>query len=450
MRKALCILVFLGIALLFKSAGADTIFLKNGQVMEGIIEAETDEGLVVRISIGHTTIGYNDIDKVEKDFAEDNRELIEKWKHIAEEKKKTGTVIEKSDVRLPEPDIDEEVAVEIIPENDTSPEEIPHIAAVDERIYVDGRLFFIKGMAYGINYPKVPGGMCGYGLIANEVFEKDFQMMQEAGINCIRTYEPIADELLDMAYEHGIYVIENVVYPNSETNFESDEELIKLATEAKAHVMQHKDHPAILMWSIWNDAPFSWGSSGNVARRYGFETVNNFLRELYNAIKQVDDEHLVTASNMLGHDGYDLGFDFLDVIGVNAYIGGHGRWISDERAKKMVKELVEFSKDYKKPVIILETGYSTYVTSKSRKETQASVLRKQIQVIGESIAGIFIFQWSDGWWKAGRPEVHDKHIEEHWGIVTGYREPKDGYEEVKRLFNAIPTESKGYNPKYFK
>ena len=306
-----------------KSVSADTIFLKNSQVVEGIIECEIDEGLIVRISIGHTTIFYNDIDKIEKDFTEDNDELLEKWKHLAAEREKTGTVIEKSTVRVPVPvplktDVIKAPKEEVV-------KKMSRICTIDERIYVEGKVFFIKGMDYGINYPKVPGGMNGYGQIPSEVFEQDFEMMQAAGVNCIRTYEPIPTELLDMAYEHGIYVIENIVYPNSETNYESPEQLKNLIMEAKIHAQEHMDHPAILMWSIWNDAPFSWGQSGNVVRRYGFETVNNYMRELYMGVKEVDSEHLITGSNMLGHDGYDLGFDFLDVIGVNAYIGGHGR-----------------------------------------------------------------------------------------------------------------------------
>jgi len=94
----------------------------------------------------------------------------------------------------------------------------------------------------------------------------------------------------------------------------------------------------------------------------------------------------------------------------------------------------------------METGYSTYIN----EELQYEVLKTQIEITDEKIAGIVIFQWSDGWWKAGRPDVLDRHIEEHWGIVTGYREPKEGYAEIKRLYNAIPTESFGYNSKYFK
>jgi len=68
MKRTICILMFLCISLFLKSASADTIFLKNGQVVEGIVECEIDEGLIVRISIGHTTICYNDIEKIEKDF----------------------------------------------------------------------------------------------------------------------------------------------------------------------------------------------------------------------------------------------------------------------------------------------------------------------------------------------------------------------------------------------
>jgi hypothetical protein len=195
------------------------------------------------------------------------------------------------------------------------------------------------------------------------------------------------------------------------------------------------------MWSIWNDAPFTWGKhGGNVVKRYGFEDVNNFLKSVYTTVKNEDPNHLITASNMLNHIGSEVGFEFLDVIGLNAYIGGHGQWLGVAKAQESISKIKQISLDYSKPVLIMETGYSTYIN----EELQYEVLKSQIEITDENTAGIIIFQWSDGWWKSGEPSVLDDHIEEHWGIVTGYRDPKPGYKAISELFNQIPTNSRGF------
>ncbi|MCK4518909.1 MAG: hypothetical protein KAU12_02210, partial [Candidatus Omnitrophica bacterium] len=304
-------------------------------------------------------------------------------------------------------------------------------------------LFYIKGVAYGINYPGCIGGMGGYYRIPADIFEKDFKMMSEAGINCIRSYEPLPPELLDLAEKYNIMVIENIVYPGDWTNYKSADELKALIDEAVRIVQRDKRRSCILMWSIWNDAPFTWGQhGGNVVKRYGLETVSDFLKEIYLAVKAEDSEHPITGSNMMDHVGSELGFDFLDVIGLNAYIGGHGQWLGAVKAKESIEAISAITDKHNKPVVILETGYSTYIN----EEQQYEVLKQQVEIANQHTAGVVIFQWSDGWWKAGQPSVHDDHIEEHWGIVSGYREPKRGYQAISEMFNSIPTISRGYSP----
>jgi len=170
------------------------------------------------------------------------------------------------------------------------------------------------------------------------------------------------------------------------------------------------------------------------------KTLINFLNVIFDVVSEEDPEHLITASNMLGHIGSEVGYDFLDVIGLNAYIGGHGQWLGVANAREAVDKIQDISVEYNKPVIIMETGYSTYIN----EELQYEVLKTQIEITDEQTAGIVIFQWSDGWWKAGEPSVLDDHIEEHWGIVTGYRDAKPGYKAISELFNQIPTNSKRF------
>ena len=73
-----------------------------------------------------------------------------------------------------------------------------------------------------------------------------------------------------------------------------------------------KDNPAILMWSMWNDAPFY---KTNIVKKFGKEKVNAFFKEIYDAIKSIDKNHPVTGANVINiKTGWNMGFDFLDVI----------------------------------------------------------------------------------------------------------------------------------------
>ncbi|EKD27285.1 MAG: hypothetical protein ACD_79C00771G0007 [uncultured bacterium] len=319
---------------------------------------------------------------------------------------------------------------------------IPKIEVRENRIFVNNKLFYLKGMAYGIEYPKLEGGMKDFNKIPESVFENDFKLMKKAGVNVIRTYEPLNDKLLNLAKKYDLKVIENICYPTGTTDYSSKMHQSLLIEKAVETVLKHRNNEAILMWSIWNDAPWVWGVGGTPFAQFSVEQVNTFLKKIYDEVKKIDSRHPITASNVLGFEGSELGFDFLDVLGFNAYLGGLD-WFVPEDAVSTVKELVAVSNKYKKPVIILETGFSTFVEGLN----QAEVLTKQIEILGDSIAGIGIFQWADGWNKAGIKDKQDTNIEEHWGIMTGYREPKTGYYAVEKMYNSIPDESKGYSKK---
>jgi TolA-binding protein len=132
-------------------------------------------------------------------------------------------------------------------------------------------------------------------------------------------------------------------------------------------------------------------------------------------------------------DSKSLGADFLDILGYNIYIGitdwRDGAYDSDA-AKRMVDDLVSISRKHGKPILITETGYSTYWKS----ELQENVIRDQIAKVGKNLAGIIVFQWADDWSKAGDASVQNDHVEEHWGILEGARKPKGGYYAAKQMF----------------
>jgi hypothetical protein len=426
--------------------------LAAGGVVIGKVVLESADSVRVEVPTGVITLKRNLIasmttpsDKEIAELAKERLKLEERALSMARKKE-----IERQ--RLIEEQKEEQVKKPVEPKETGKPGveiskriEEKGVVAKGTRVYVDGKLFFIKGVAYGISAPGLPPGVGGsFSKIPMSVFENDFSMMKESGINTIRTYEPLPDALLDLAEKYDIKIIEQIVSPSSYTDYSSDVELKTLKKIAVETVKKHSNRKCILMWLIWNDAPFCYEEPGSPIPRYGFDVVNKFMKEIYLAVKEADKAHPVTAANVLNVEGYNLGFDFLDVIGCNAYIGGHGfGWGGAPLASKVVNQMADISKKFDKPVIITETGFSTFV----KKAKQDDAIEVQIKAVGEKLTGIVIFEWIDEWWKGGNPSVQDKHIEEYWGILTWDRKPKPGYEVVARLFKSIPTDSLGYSEK---
>jgi len=289
----------------------------------------------------------------------------------------------------------------------------------------------IKGVTYDLKYPKIRH----YSQIKRDVFERDFKRIKEAGINTIRLYGVPPEFILDLADKYDIKVIETIVFPGDWTDFTSPYQLQSLKREAVRNIRRDIKRECIYAWSIWNDAPWTYGTGkGDVIRAYGKDVVSDFLRELYLTVKKQDPLRPVTAATLtVDEEAKSLGADFLDILGYNVYIG-----VSDWRnglydpdlAKKMVDELVDISRRYNKPVIITETGYSTYWKS----EMQEDVISDQLAKVNTRLLGTILFQWADDWSKAGNITVQDDNVEEHWGIMKGDRTPKGGYYATKRMF----------------
>jgi TolA-binding protein len=290
----------------------------------------------------------------------------------------------------------------------------------------------IKGVTYDLKYP----GISHYSQIPLEIFEKDFKMMKKAGINTIRLYGIPPEFVLDLADKYRIKVIETIVFPGDWTDFTSPYQLQALKREIVRNINRDINRECIYAWSIWNDAPWTYGTGkGDVIRAYGKERVEKFLKELYECTKKHDPLRPITAATLtLNDEAKRLGADFLDILGYNIYLGitewRDGNY-NAETAKKMVDELVSLSEEYKKPVIITETGYSTYW----KREQQRYVISDQIEKVNKKIAGIILFQWADDWSKAGYNKSQADDVEEHWGMVEGDRKPKGGYYALERLFN---------------
>jgi exo-beta-1,3-glucanase (GH17 family) len=300
---------------------------------------------------------------------------------------------------------------------------------------VDGAPYFIKGICY---HP-VPKG-------SNERNFKDLtadlELMTEAGINTIRVYAPIDNKaVLDEMAANGMKVVIGFGY-NQDGYYDM------VSGSYLDYVKKYKDHEAILMWELGNEYNYhpEW-FDGDMKNWY------NALNAAAEAIHQHDPSHPVTTAHGELPDSLALAMcPEVDVWGMNVY-----RWDDPSPI------FAEWSKVSNKPMYLSEAGGDSFMTEAMNgyekgvnEKAQADATKHILDGIFDNrdiCSGVTLFAFSDEWWKAGNPDVHDQGgwapkssgvpydgapNEEHWGIVDIDRNPKMAYEIVKLKYTEAP------------
>lgn len=302
---------------------------------------------------------------------------------------------------------------------------------VNRALMVGGEPYYIKGICY---HP-VPKGETKRDF---SPLKTDLVLMKEAGINTIRVYEPIREErVLDAIAEAGMKVIIGFGYnQNGEYDI--------LSGTLVDYVKKYKDHPAILMWELGNEYNYhpEW-FEGDINIWY------TALNESAAKIKGIDQNHPVATAHGEIPDKKILALvPNIDVWGMNVY-----RWDNPEAIYK------EWKRRSDKPMYLSEAGADSYMAIGGHGYAKGVNVRAQavavknilqdIAVNSDIGSGVAVFQFTDGWWKAGSPETHDKggsapHSsgvpydgapnEEYWGIVDIDRNKKPVFNVVKDAF----------------
>ena len=307
----------------------------------------------------------------------------------------------------------------------------------------NGQLFTEEGPYFiqGVCYHPVP---VGQETRSFESLTQDLTLMQELGVNTIRVYEPIASaEILDKIHGAGIAVIVGFGY-NQGGVFD-----LQSGTYLD-YVKQFKSHPAILCWELGNEYNYhpEW-FDGSLDVWY--ET----LKAASAAIQAEDPAHPVsTAHGEVPDEALIAEMTDIDLWGMNVY-----RWDVSYTAA------LDFAKRSDKALYFSELGADSFMKRAApgydageSQSAQADATQTLLApLFSDSIpsAGMTVFSFTDGWWKAGDPNKQDiggwspagdgvpydaSSNEEHWGLVDIHRNPKEAYAVVQSLFNGnTPT-----------
>lgn len=304
----------------------------------------------------------------------------------------------------------------------------------DRRIYVNGVPLHMKGVNWN---PIAEGGFHPHGLAFSEFVVRDARLMAEAGVNVVRTYEPVTEPaVLDELWRNGIQIL-NTIYSHAAKPVEA----VRKEVDAVKH------HPALLMWVAGNE----WNYNGCYLHM-DLNHCGDRLNEVAKLVKRYDHQHPV-ASIYGEAPPLDIieRLDAIDVWGVNYY---------DELSFGDLFK--RFAQRSTKPFFLGEYGADAYDARYSvvNEDAQAHATKLLTQEIMENSAifpggicsGGLVFELADEWWKDGdgSPEAQDTggiapgggpfpdrtFNEEWWGLVTLQRVPRKAYYTFASL--AIP------------
>jgi len=311
---------------------------------------------------------------------------------------------------------------------------------VDE-LSIYGRKLIVNNSQYiikGICYHPVPKGSKNFRNFNN--LSQDLALMNEAGINTIRGYEPIDDlDVLDKINAAGIKVIIGFGYDQGGINDILSGTFID-------YVKKYMNHNAILMWELGNEYNYhpEW-FNGDIKNWY--EVMNNAAA----LIKDVDTNHHVTTAH--GDLPDELALEIatkVDAWGMNVY-----RWDNPETIYKEWQEVSD------KPMYLSEAGDDScmkiakdgYEQGENQQDQAHPNTNRLDDVFAntEIGSGVALFSFLDGWWKAGNPDQKDTGgmapnstgvpydgapKEEYWGIVDIDRNKKKTFDIVKLKYKS--------------
>jgi glycosyltransferase involved in cell wall biosynthesis len=274
-------------------------------------------------------------------------------------------------------------------------------------LYAGDEKLIVKGVTYGTFRPDAEGRQFP---LPAEV-RADFAQMRANGVNAVRTYTPPPRWLLDEAQAQGLRVMVGLPWEQHIAFLDEPgraEAIKRRVQEAAAECAQH---PALLCFAVGNEIPAS------IVRWHGRRQVERFLRELYEAVKSLDPQALVTYVNFPTTEYLETGF--FDFFSFNVYLE------SRATLRAYLARLHTLAGD--KPLLMAEVGLDS---RRNGELHQAEALDWQIEtVFTAGCAGVFVFAWTDEWYRGGF-DIDDWDF----GLVTRDRQAKKALLAVRSAF----------------
>jgi beta-glucuronidase len=291
---------------------------------------------------------------------------------------------------------------------------------------LNGKRIFLKGFGRHEDFAISGRGQ-------NEpVMVRDNGLLKWTGANSYRTsHYPYSEEEMHLADREGFLVIDEI--PAVSLHFSDGEDNVRIRLEQcrrdiRDLVARDKNHPAVILWSVSNEAmPANLDLSGGAPPK-GDPVATDFLSRLIDLAHELDSTRPATLVAVMGAPLEWLAL--ADVVSLNRYWGWYSQPANLEAARAMLeKELDAIHAKLQKPVVITEFGADTLAGNHSTddlmwsEEFQVAFLRTYLDLVAtkDYVAGMHVWNLADFRTSQGilRPSTMN-----HKGVFTRDREPK--------------------------
>lgn len=170
------------------------------------------------------------------------------------------------------------------------------------------RGFFLNGQPVKLQGVAIHQDHAGVGVaVPDSIWEFRLRQLKAMGVNAIRfSHNAIAAEVLDMTDRLGLLVM------NENRNFNTAPEVMQQLTW---QVRRDRNHPSVVLWSIFNEEPLQSGEPGH-----------EMARRMVAAVKSLDPTRPVTAAMHDGIFGEINVTQVVDVAGINYQTWAYDRF----------------------------------------------------------------------------------------------------------------------------
>jgi GT2 family glycosyltransferase len=286
-------------------------------------------------------------------------------------------------------------------------------------LHVNEQRYVLRGVSYGTFAPDADGVL----FPALPRVARDFDAIAELEANTVRTYTPPPLAVLDEACRCGLRAIIGVPWMQHVAFLDRRVDEREIRRSVRDHVRRLATHPAALLFALGNEIP------PPVVRWYGRQRIERFLSDLYDEVRSVAPDALLTYINYPPTEYLET--PFFDVCAFNVFLH------SEAELSAYLARLHHIAGP--RPLLISELGADSF---RNGEERQSALVRMQVQTaLGEGACGAVVFTWTDDWWRGGRA-VDDWAF----GLVDADRRPKPAYRTVQDVFRA-PVEAGAPRPR---
>lgn len=300
------------------------------------------------------------------------------------------------------------------------------------RLLLNGEPIWLRGVNRHEDHPD-----WGFAL-PDKIMQRDVDIIESLNCNAVRgSHYPNHPTFLDLCDEEGLLFFSEV--PGWQYNayqLSHSPTRDKLAQQLEEMIVQHYNHPSIIVWSLHNECDTEISREGDL-------DVRSTMEDLFRLARSLDDTRLVTY---VSHRHWrDQHLDLADIVCLNEYIGWYREEQDGAGFAEYLERMVELVPD--KPILITEFGagglygYHSMPQRRWSEEYQAAhILRQIIQMReNEHVAGCYVWQYCDILSNPSRAMMRPRSMNNK-GLVDEYRRPKMAYYAVRDVFADIADE----------